>query len=157
MLHFALLILHRSGCWRFFDLSRWNLKKQLDELPTSLMPLQVSFLQCFICLMVLVLPYFIKYFFNFYSIYYPFFFFNVLIMYFCYQCYADSLMSKIVQRSPDVGRELEYLLATGNGNLRSCSGLGLQQVSRMPLYIFILLMDTCSKKDICDACLYMCT
>ena len=61
-------------------------------------------------------------------------------------------MSKIVQRSPDVGRELEYLLATGN--LPSHSGLGLQQVSRMPLYIFILLMDTCSKKD---ACLYMCT
>ena len=73
----------------------------------------------------------------------------------CYQCYADSLMSKIVQRSPDVGRELEYLLATGN--LRSRSGLGLQQVSRMPLYIFILLMDTCSKNAICDACLYMCT
>ena len=61
-------------------------------------------------------------------------------------------MSKIVQRSQDVGCELVYLLATGN--LRSRSGLGLQQVSRMPLYIFILLMDTSSKKD---ACLYMCT
>ena len=67
-------------------------------------------------------------------------------------------MSKIIQRSPDVGRELEYLLATGN--LRSRSGLGLQQVSRMPLYIFILLVDTCSKNTICDdayTCVHTCT
>ena len=32
------------------------------------------------------------------------------------------------QRGPDIGREMEYLLATGN--LRSRSGLGLQQVKR---------------------------
>ena len=38
-----------------------------------------------------------------------------------------SLMPKVTKKCPDIGHEMEYMLATGN--LRSRSGLGLQQVS----------------------------
>ena len=39
---------------------------------------------------------------------------------------SASLMPKVAKKTVDIGHEMEYMLATGN--LRSRSGLGLQQV-----------------------------
>ena len=42
-------------------------------------------------------------------------------------CVAANIVNKVMNSMPDVGKQMEYLLATGN--LKSRSGLNLQQVS----------------------------
>ena len=44
-----------------------------------------------------------------------------------------SLMPKVMRKTVDIGHEMEYMLATGN--LRSRSGLGLQQVEYSSAYV----------------------
>ena len=57
---------------------------------------------------------------------------------------SGSIMPRVAKKTIDIGHEMEYMLATGN--LRSRSGLGLQQVTcRVTIlpYIFSEQVKTC--------------
>ena len=56
-------------------------------------------------------------------------------------------MPKVAKKGPDIGREIEYLLATGN--LRSRSGLGLQQVLYMYMLYIVYMRILCYTKIMC--------
>lgn len=47
-------------------------------------------------------------------------------MYYGLVLFLASLMPRVAKKTVDIGHEMEYMLATGN--LRSRSGLALQQV-----------------------------
>ena len=49
-------------------------------------------------------------------------------------CGPGALMTKVISGGPDVGHYMEYFLATGN--IRSRTGLGLQQV-RFLCFLFV--------------------
>ena len=48
-------------------------------------------------------------------------------------CGPGALMTKVISGGPDVGHYMEYFLATGN--IRSRTGLGLQQVRFSCLFV----------------------
>ena len=49
-------------------------------------------------------------------------------------------MPKVLKKTVDIGHEMEYMLATGN--LRSRSGLGLQQVKCATLILLCCVLET---------------
>ena len=56
-------------------------------------------------------------------------------------CGPGALMTKVISGGPDVGHYMEYFLATGN--IRSRTGLGLQQVRFLMFFVCLFLFVCC--------------